>query len=130
MLDQMCSIRRVAVVVWAIFASLTVTACLGGAPAATTTQPAAAPTTQPAAAPTTQPAAPPTTKPAAAPTAQPTAVPTTQAAGTPATQAVRIVLPFFPTAESGGWYAAKIEGLFEKAGFDVTLVPGGPQVSQ
>ncbi|PRY11099.1 ABC transporter substrate-binding protein [Kineococcus rhizosphaerae] len=39
------------------------------------------------------------------------------------------VLGWYPTPESGGWFAAREEGLFTQAGLDVTLQPGGPQVS-
>ncbi len=31
--------------------------------------------------------------------------------------------------EHGGYYAAKAEGIYEKYGLDVTIVPGGPQVN-
>ena len=31
--------------------------------------------------------------------------------------------------EHGGYYQAKAEGIYEKYGLDVTIVPGGPQVN-
>ncbi|MEW1957855.1 ABC transporter substrate-binding protein [Kineococcus sp. NPDC059986] len=40
-----------------------------------------------------------------------------------------VVLGWYPTPESGGWFAAQEEGRFTDAGLDVTLQPGGPQVS-
>jgi NitT/TauT family transport system substrate-binding protein len=43
--------------------------------------------------------------------------------------ALTVVLGWYPTPESGGWFAAQEEGLFTDAGLDVTLQPGGPQVS-
>jgi len=53
------------------------------------------------------------------------------AAGTASagTDALRVVLGWYPTPESGGWFAAREEGSFSDAGLDVTLQPGGPQVS-
>ena len=49
--------------------------------------------------------------------------------GASATQSVKLVLGWTPDPESGGWYAAQQEGLYAKNGLNVTLVPGGPQVS-
>ena len=46
-----------------------------------------------------------------------------------ASTALTVVLGWYPTPESGGWFAAREEGLFSDAGLDVTLQPGGPQVS-
>lgn len=45
------------------------------------------------------------------------------------TKKAKLVLNWFPKAQHGGVYAAKEQGIFEKHGFDVTLEPGGPQVS-
>ncbi|WP_293781410.1 ABC transporter substrate-binding protein [uncultured Aeromicrobium sp.] len=42
---------------------------------------------------------------------------------------VTVVLGWLPTAESGGFYAAQQLGYYEDAGLDVTIEPGGPQVS-
>lgn len=42
---------------------------------------------------------------------------------------IKIVLNWFPAAGHGGIYAAKQEGFFEEKGLDVTIEPGGPQVS-
>jgi NitT/TauT family transport system substrate-binding protein len=43
--------------------------------------------------------------------------------------AVSYTLNWYPQAEHGGFYAAKAEGLYERAGLDVTIRPGGPQVN-
>ncbi|MEU7816417.1 ABC transporter substrate-binding protein [Pseudonocardia sp. NPDC049154] len=43
---------------------------------------------------------------------------------------VSVVLGWYPTAESGGFYAAEEQGLFAQQGLDVDIQPGGPQVSQ
>ena len=42
---------------------------------------------------------------------------------------VRFLTSWFAEAEHGGFYQAKAEGLYEKAGLDVTLKMGGPQVN-
>lgn len=42
---------------------------------------------------------------------------------------VSMTLNWFPQADHGGYFAAKAEGLYDKAGLDVTLRPGGPQVN-
>ncbi|WP_462413248.1 ABC transporter substrate-binding protein [Neobacillus sp. Marseille-QA0830] len=42
---------------------------------------------------------------------------------------VKIVLNWFAKAQHGGVYAAQENGLFEKNGLNVTIEPGGPQVS-
>lgn len=44
-------------------------------------------------------------------------------------QDVKIVLNWFAKAQHGGVYAAQENGLFEEGGLDVTIEPGGPQVS-
>jgi len=36
---------------------------------------------------------------------------------------------WFPEGEHGGYYQAKADGIYEKYGLDVTIVPGGPQVN-
>ncbi|GAA4695926.1 ABC transporter substrate-binding protein [Pseudonocardia yuanmonensis] len=43
---------------------------------------------------------------------------------------VSVVLGWYPTAESGGFYAAEEQGLYAQQGLDVDIRPGGPQVSQ
>jgi NitT/TauT family transport system substrate-binding protein len=42
---------------------------------------------------------------------------------------MKLVLAWYPTPEYGGLYAAVKEGYFEKQGLDVSIKPGGPQVS-
>ncbi|HEY9308923.1 MAG TPA: ABC transporter substrate-binding protein [Microbacterium sp.] len=42
---------------------------------------------------------------------------------------VTVVLGWFPNAESGGFYTAQQLGYYEEAGLNVTIEPGGPQVS-
>ncbi|MEL6346576.1 MAG: ABC transporter substrate-binding protein [Myxococcota bacterium] len=39
---------------------------------------------------------------------------------------IRLALNWFPEPEFGGYYAAMLSGHYEKAGFDVTILPGGP----
>ena len=41
-------------------------------------------------------------------------------------QKVTLMLNWFPEAEHGGFYAAKVHGIYEKFGLDVTIEPGGP----
>jgi NitT/TauT family transport system substrate-binding protein len=41
-----------------------------------------------------------------------------------------VVLGWYPTAESGGFYAAQEQDLFAQQGLSVDIQPGGPQVSQ
>ncbi|MEM7811077.1 MAG: ABC transporter substrate-binding protein [Planctomycetota bacterium] len=41
---------------------------------------------------------------------------------------VKLQLNWFPEAEHGGYYAAAVLGLYEEAGLDVEIVPGGPGV--
>jgi NitT/TauT family transport system substrate-binding protein len=41
----------------------------------------------------------------------------------------KIVLPWYADPEGGGFFAAKSEGLYKTKNLDVTLQPGGPQVS-
>lgn len=41
-------------------------------------------------------------------------------------QRVTLMLNWYPEAEHGGFYAAKVHGIFEKYGLDVELRPGGP----
>lgn len=45
------------------------------------------------------------------------------------TEPVEVVLNWFPQPEFGGIYAAQEQGFYEEAGLDVTITPGGPQVS-
>src|SRR5260221_10029591 len=42
---------------------------------------------------------------------------------------VTFLTSWFAQAEHGGFYQAKATGLYEKAGLDVTLTMGGPQVN-
>ncbi|WP_235848314.1 ABC transporter substrate-binding protein [Litchfieldia alkalitelluris] len=42
---------------------------------------------------------------------------------------VKLVLNWFAKAQHGGVYAAQEQGYFEENGLDVTIEPGGPQVS-
>ncbi|WP_413378867.1 ABC transporter substrate-binding protein [Alkalihalobacillus sp. 1P02AB] len=42
---------------------------------------------------------------------------------------VKLVLNWFPKSQHGGAYAAVEQGYFEELGLDVTVEPGGPQVS-
>lgn len=42
---------------------------------------------------------------------------------------VSTVLNWFPQSEHGGLFAALEEGIYKEAGLDMTLTPGGPQVS-
>jgi NitT/TauT family transport system substrate-binding protein len=39
---------------------------------------------------------------------------------------VTLMLNWYPEAEHGGFYAAKVHGIFEKHGLDVEIRPGGP----
>jgi NitT/TauT family transport system substrate-binding protein len=41
-----------------------------------------------------------------------------------------MLLPWYADPEGGGFFAAQEEGLYAKAGLDVTLQSGGPQVSE
>lgn len=49
--------------------------------------------------------------------------------GSAAAKKLTVVLAWYPTPEYGGLYAALHEGYFKSAGLDVTVKPGGPQVS-
>ena len=56
------------------------------------------------------------------------------AAGTAAAQEKKLVpvsytLNWYPQAEHGGLFHAKAAGIYERAGLDVTIRPGGPQVN-
>jgi NitT/TauT family transport system substrate-binding protein len=42
---------------------------------------------------------------------------------------VTFLTSWFAQAEHGGFYEAKATGLYEKAGLDVTIKMGGPQVN-
>ena len=58
------------------------------------------------------------------------AAPVTEAKATETTtDKVKIVLNWFPKSQHGGVYAAQEKGVFKENGFDVTIEPGGPQVS-
>jgi NitT/TauT family transport system substrate-binding protein len=53
------------------------------------------------------------------------------AAGSAASEAMTVLLPWYADPEGGGFFAAKEEGLYTKAGIsNVTLQSGGPQVSE
>ncbi|WP_210253231.1 ABC transporter substrate-binding protein [Beijerinckia sp. L45] len=42
---------------------------------------------------------------------------------------VRFLTSWYAEAEQGGFYEAKAEGLYDKAGLDVTITMGGPQIN-
>ncbi|MBP3038554.1 ABC transporter substrate-binding protein [Bacillaceae bacterium Marseille-Q3522] len=44
-------------------------------------------------------------------------------------ESVKLVLNWFPKSQHGGVYAAQEQGIFTNNGLDVTIEPGGPQVS-
>lgn len=69
--------------------------------------------------------------PAATASEEPSAAPAAEEASAPPAELkkAKIVLNWFPKAQHGGVYAAKEQGIFEQNGFDVTIEPGGPQVS-
>jgi NitT/TauT family transport system substrate-binding protein len=50
-------------------------------------------------------------------------------ASVPAAEKVTFLTNWFAQAEHGGFYQAKATGLYEKAGLDVTIKMGGPQVN-
>lgn len=52
--------------------------------------------------------------------------PTSNAPAAPARTKVRLALNWLPEPEFGGFYAGVLSGIYEKAGFDVTIIPGGP----
>lgn len=75
-----------------------------------------------------------TSAPSSAPSAAATAstAPAASPASTTATKAVvpaTVVLNWFAEPEHGGNFAALAKGFYKDAGFDMTLMPGGPQVS-
>lgn len=45
--------------------------------------------------------------------------------GAAAMTKVKLLLNWYPEAEHGGFYAAKVAGIYEKYGLDVEIVPGG-----
>ena len=47
--------------------------------------------------------------------------------GAAAPDRVTLLLNWFPEAEHGGYYAALVEGIYERHGLDVTILPGGPE---
>src|ERR1700726_2592488 len=51
------------------------------------------------------------------------------ASATLAADKVTFITSWFAQAEHGGFYQAKATGLYEKAGLDVTIKMGGPQVN-
>lgn len=48
------------------------------------------------------------------------------APGAPARQTVVLALNWFPEPEFGGFYEGLLGGIYEQAGFDVHIMPGGP----
>lgn len=42
---------------------------------------------------------------------------------------VNFTLNWVPTVDHAGYFAAKLAGLYEKGGLDVTISPGGPQIN-
>ncbi|HXW23758.1 MAG TPA: ABC transporter substrate-binding protein [Xanthobacteraceae bacterium] len=50
-------------------------------------------------------------------------------AAAPAADKVTFITSWFAQAEHGGFYQAKATGLYDKAGLDVTIKMGGPQVN-
>ena len=52
--------------------------------------------------------------------------PDAAAPGAAAPTHVRVALNWYPEPEFGGFYAAKAAGLYERAGLDVEILPGGP----
>src|SRR6516225_10878435 len=51
------------------------------------------------------------------------------AASAGAADKVTFLTSWFAQAEHGGFYQAKATGLYEKAGLDVTIKMGGPQIN-
>src|SRR5580658_5217061 len=51
------------------------------------------------------------------------------ASAAPAADKVTFITSWFAQAEHGGFYQDKATGLYEKAGLDVTIKMGGPQVN-
>lgn len=74
-----------------------------------------------------------TTAPAAteAPAAEATTAPAADATAAPAGDAskVRVVLQWVPQSQFAGYYAALDKGFYKDEGLDVTIIPGGPDVS-
>lgn len=52
--------------------------------------------------------------------------PQKEAPGEPALTPIRLALNWFPEPEFGGFYEGVLSGAYEKAGFDVEILPGGP----
>jgi NitT/TauT family transport system substrate-binding protein len=52
-----------------------------------------------------------------------------QLSADPPLQKVSLLLDWYPQAEQGGYYYALINGLYKKAGLDVTIVPAAPGVA-
>ena len=52
--------------------------------------------------------------------------PTATNSNTPAKDKVVLMLNWYPEAEHGGFYAAKVHGIFDRYGLDVEIRPGGP----
>lgn len=52
--------------------------------------------------------------------------PSTAGTSSSALRKVRLALNWFPEAEHGGFYEAKLKGYFAEEGLDVEILPGGP----
>ncbi|MDF2645752.1 MULTISPECIES: ABC transporter substrate-binding protein [unclassified Paenibacillus] len=71
----------------------------------------------------------PSTVPSAATTASAAPAATTASTAPKALVPATVVLNWFAEPEHGGNFAASAKGYYKDAGFDMTLMPGGPQVS-
>src|SRR6266511_2796705 len=106
-------------------------ACGNAAPAAPTAAPAAeAPTVAPAAeAPTAAPAPTAAAEPTAAPAPTAAAAPTAAPAASGAADKVALQLKWVAQAQFAGYYAALDQGFYKAENLDVTIRPGGPDIS-
>jgi NitT/TauT family transport system substrate-binding protein len=122
-----------AIIVMIIFGAL-LAACGGATPAVAPTAapaPAAAATAAPApaAAATAAPAAEPTAAPAAEATAAPAAEATAAPAASGTPDKVTLQLKWVAQAQFAGYYAALDQGYYKDENLDVTIRPGGPDIS-
>ena len=67
-------------------------------------------------------------KPAESPAATPGAATAPEAKPATALRKVKLLLNWFPEAEHGGFYAAKVHGFYNDADPDLEILPGGPNV--
>jgi len=67
-------------------------------------------------------------KPAETPAAAPGASTSPDTKPATAARKVKLLLNWFPEAEHGGFYAAKVHGFYNDAGLDVDILAGGPNV--